>query len=77
MEVGDNFKCIAKFRCWEPGGFILSTFVSRPLDKVLKLTLAMLVDLGVKDFGDLIFGFTINDDGRLRWCDSIWEVIRS
>ena len=77
MEVGDDFKCIAKFRCWEPGGFVLTTFVSGPLDKVLKLTLAMLVDLGVKDFGDLIFRFNINDDGRLRWCDLIGEVIQS
>ena len=75
MEVGDDFKCIAKFRCWEPGGFVLGTFVSRPLDKVLELTLAMLVNLGVKDFRDLIFGFAINDDGRLWWCDLIWEVI--
>ena len=77
MEVGDDFKCIAKFRCWEPGGLVLSAFISRTLDKVLKLTLAMLVDLGVKDYGDLVFRFAINDDGRLRWCDSIWEVIWS
>ena len=77
MEVGDDFKCFAKFRCWEPGGFVLGTFVSGPLDKVLELTLVTLVDLGVKDFGDLVFGFTINDDGRLWWCDSIWEVVWS
>ena len=77
MEVGDDFKSVAKFRCWEPGGFVLHTFISGPLDKVLELTLAMLVDLGVKDFGDLVFGFAINDDGGLRWCDSIWEVVRS
>ena len=76
MEVGDNFQCIAKFRCWEPGGLVLSAFISRTLDKVLKLTLAMLVDLGVKDFGDLVFGFAIDDDERLWWHDSIWEVIR-
>ena len=74
MEVGDDFKCIAKFRCWEP---VLGTFVSGPLDKVLELTLATLVDLGVKDFRDLVFRFAINDDGKLRWHDSIWEVVRS
>ena len=77
MEVRDDFKCIAKFRCWEPGGFVLHTFISGPLDKVLKLTLVTLVNLGVKDFRDLVFGFTINDDGRLQWCDLVGEVVWS
>ena len=77
MEVGDDFKCIAKFRCWEPGGFVLGTFVSRPLDKVLELTLAAFVNLGVEDFRDLVFRFPIDGDRRLRQRDSIWEVVRS
>ena len=39
------------------------------------MTFVMLVDLEVKDFRDLIFRFTINDDRRLRGRDSVWEVI--
>ena len=55
----------------------LCAFITGPLDKILKLTLAAFINLGVEDLGDLIFGFTINSDRRLRQGDLVREVIQS
>ena len=66
VEVGDEFRSVRKFRCRQPRGFFIHTFVTGPLNQVLELAFASYVYLGVKDRGYFIFRFPINDDWRVR-----------
>ena len=61
----------------DPQGFFFSSFVSSPFDKVLQLAFVLSVELGVKDFGDLVFGFTIDVDQRWRWLDAVRDGVQS
>ena len=50
VEVGDEFRSMRELRCWEPRGFFISTFVTGPLNQVLKFAFASFVYLGrIKD----------------------------
>ena len=62
MKVRDSFRNMFEFCGGDPGGFFFGTFASSPFDEVLQLTLVSSAELGVEDFGDLIFGFTIEVD---------------
>ena len=66
VEVRDSFRSIFEFCGRDPQGFFFSSFISSPLDEVLQLAFVLLVKLGVKDFGDLIFRFAIDVDQRQR-----------
>ena len=66
-----------KFYGGDPRGFFFGSFVSSPLDEVLQLAFVLLVELGVKDFGDLVFGFAINIDQRQRWLDAVGNGVWS
>ena len=66
-----------EFRGGDRQGFFFSSFISSPFDEVLQLAFVLLVELGVKDFGDLIFGFTIDIDWRWRWLDAIGNGVQS
>ena len=66
-----------EFRGRDPQGFFFSSFVFSPLGEVLQLAFVLLVELGVKDFGDLVFGFTVNVDWRQRWLDVVWDGVWS
>ena len=59
----------------DPQGFFFCSFVSSSLDKVLQLALVSLVELGVEDFRDLIFGFNI--DQRQRWLYSVGDGVQN
>ena len=48
-----------------------------PLDEVLLLAFVLLVELGVEDFGDLIFGFAVNVDWRQKWLDAVRDGVWS
>ena len=48
----------------DPGGLLVSAFVASPVDQIEKLTgLMSPVNLGVKDFGDLVLQFAVNLNG--------------
>ena len=49
VEVGDEFRSMREFRCREPRGFFIHTFVTSPLNQVLELAFALFVYFGVKD----------------------------
>ena len=58
-------------------GLFFFSFISSPLDEVLQLAFVLLVELGVEDFGDLIFGFAIHVEQRWRWLDAVRNSIWS
>ena len=61
----------------DPQGFFFGSFVSSPFDKVLQLAFVSSVELGVKDFRDLIFGFAVDIDRRWRWLDAVGGGVQS
>ena len=61
----------------DPQGFFFSSFISSPFDEVLQLAFVLSVKLGVKDFRDLIFRFTVDVDQRRRWLDVVGDGVRS
>ena len=61
----------------DPQGFFFSSFISSPFYEVLQLAFVLSVELGVEDFGDLVFRLTIDIDWRWRWLDAIWDGIGS
>ena len=63
--TGDEFRSVGEFRCRQPGGFFICTFITHPLNQVLELAFASFVYLGVKDRGYFIFWFSVNDDWRV------------
>ena len=63
-----------KFHGRDPQGFFFGSFISSPFDKVLQLAFVLSVELGVEDFRDLVFGFTVNVDWRWRWLDAVGMV---
>ena len=77
VEVKDSFRSMFKFCGRDPQGFFFYSFISSPLDEVLQLAFVSLVKLGVEDFGDLIFRFTIDIDWRQRWLDLVWDGVQS
>ena len=58
-------------------GFFFCSFISSPLDEVLQLAFVLSLELGVEDFGGLIFGFTIDVDWRQRWLDVVRDGVWS
>ena len=60
-----------------PQGFFFGSFVSSPLDEVLQLAFVLLVELGVKDLGDLVFWFAVDVDWRRRWLNAVGDGVRS
>ena len=65
MEVGDEFRSMREFGCWKLRGFFIRTFVTGLLNQVLEFAFASFIYL-VKNQGDFIFQFPINDDQRVR-----------
>ena len=76
MEVGDSFRSMFEFCGGDPQGFF-SSFISSPFDEVLQLAFVLLAELGVEDFGDLIFRFTVDIDQRWRWLDAVGDGVQS
>ena len=66
-----------EFRGGNPQGFFFGSFVSSSLDKVLQLAFVLLVELGVEDFGDLVFGFAIDVDQGQRWLNVVGDGVQS
>ena len=77
MEVGNSFGGMFEFCGRDPRGFFFRSFISSPFDEVLQLAFVTSVELGVEDFGDLIFGFTVDIDWRRGWLDAIGNGVRS
>ena len=68
MKIFNSFLSVFTIVCADPFGLFARTLKSNPFDQIPKVDFSTLVDLGVEDFSDLPFGFTINDDwwrGRL------------
>ena len=61
----------------DPRGFFFSSFISSPFDEVLQLAFVSSVELGVEDFGDLVFGFAVDVDRRQRWLDAVGDGVWS
>ena len=69
-------KCIHVL--WQRSMRILLQFLHiQPTDEVLQLAFVLSVKLGIKDFGDLIFGFAIDVDWRWRWLDVVGDGVQS
>ena len=66
VEGLKKVRSVSKLRSGEPGGFFISTFITSPADKVKEFALAAFVDLGVKDFTDLILEFAFDLNWRRR-----------
>ena len=66
VEVGDESRSMRELGCRKPRGFFIRTFVTGPLNQVLEFAFASFVYLGVKNRGDFVFRFPINDDRRIR-----------
>ena len=66
MEGLEEVRGISELLSGEPGGFFIGAFITSPVNKVKEFALAAFVDLGVKDFTDLILEFTFNLDRRRR-----------
>ena len=66
VEGLEKVRSVSELRSREPGGFFISAFITIPANKVKEFALAAFVDLGVKDFTDLILEFAFNLDRRRR-----------
>ena len=66
-----------KFHGGDSQVFFFGSFVSSPFDKVLQFAVVLSVKLGVEDFGDLIFEFTVDVDQRKRWLDVVRDGVQS
>ena len=66
VEGLEKVRSVSELRSGEPGGFFISAFITSPANKVKEFALAAFVDLGVKDFTDLILEFAFNLDRRRR-----------
>ena len=66
MEIRDKFRSMRELGCRKPRGFFIHTFVTGPLNQVLEFAFASFVYLGVKNRGDFVFWFPINDAWRVR-----------
>ena len=66
MEGLKKVRSVSKLRSGEPGGFFIGAFITSPANKVKEFAFAAFVDLGVKDFTDLILEFAFNLDWRRR-----------
>ena len=63
MKIRNKFSSISKFSGIDPRGFFVSAFVAHPLDKVLKFAATSVVNLGVKDVGNLEFRLVFDNEG--------------
>ena len=66
VEIRDEFRSMRELGRWKPRGFFIRTFITGPLNQVLEFAFASFVYFGVKNRGDFIFWFPINDDRRVR-----------
>ena len=66
-----------EFHGGDPQRFFFGSFISSPFDEVLQLAFVLSVKLGVKDFGDLVFGFAVDVDWRRRWLDVVGDGVWS
>ena len=63
--VCDQFGCISELRGKDPGGLLIGTSIPGPADEIQQFAVtAVLIDLRVKDLGDLKLRLTIYED---RW----------
>ena len=77
MKVGDEFGGVAEFGGRKPRGFFVSPLVAGPANKVKQLALAPAIDAGVQDFGDFVFGLSVDFYWRRRRLRAIREGVRS
>ena len=63
MKICNKFGSISKFSGVDPRGFFISAFIARPSDKVLKFAVTSVVNLGVKDVGNLEFRLVFDNEG--------------
>ena len=66
VEGLEKVRSVSELRSREPGGFFIGAFITSPANKVKEFALAAFVDLGVKDFTDLILEFAFNLNWRRR-----------
>jgi len=63
VKVCNKFSSISKLIGIDPRGFFVSAFIASPSDKVLKFVVRSVVNLGIKDVGNLEFGLVFNNEG--------------
>ena len=66
VEGLEKVRSISELQSREPGGFFIGAFITSPANKVKEFALAAFVDLGVKDFTNLILEFAFNLNRRRR-----------
>ena len=63
MKIHNKFSSISEFISIDPRGFFISAFVAHPSDKVLKFAAMSVVNLGVKDVGNLEIRLVFDNEG--------------
>ena len=70
--VHNQFGCISKLHGKDPGGLLVGTGIPCPADEIQQLAvMAALIDLRVKDLGDLKLRLAIYED---RWGWRLYSV---
>ena len=69
--------CVPQISCGNPGCFFICSFVSRPMDEVVKCIIRaeMAVQFGVQYLADFIFNVTFNLHRWWWWLVSEWEWV--
>ena len=60
MEVRDSLRGMHKFRSWQPRCFLVSPFISGPLNQIQEFAGVAFVDLGVEHFRDFVLKVSVN-----------------
>ena len=76
MKISDDFGGLSELRGQKQGDLFICTFVSSQLNKVQQLAFVSFIYLRVKDFRDLVFRFSLENDWRFRGWSSIGKFIR-
>ena len=77
MKIRNEFGSISELIGIDPRGFFISAFITCPSDKILKLAMTSVVNLGIKDVGDFEFGLVFDNERRVQRLNPIqywiWE----
>jgi len=65
LEIQDKFSHVSEFGHKYPQGFLICAFITHPSDRVQQFTgTTSVIDLGIKNFGDLKLRFIVYHDSR-------------
>ena len=75
MELLNELQGVLQVISTYPGEFFISSFIPCPLDIVVDRNSTTTISLGVKDFTDFKFKFTLYFNQRWRFGDSVGNIL--